>query len=76
MTPAVARKTLVRRALLLTAVILASGGTYFLTDTNRGSSTGDDTIVTFNRDIAPIVNRNCVVCHRPDRKSTRLNSSH
>ncbi len=51
--------------LLLTAVILTAGGIYLLTDGIRNSSTPRDATVTFNRDIAPIVFRNCVVCHRP-----------
>jgi hypothetical protein len=51
--------------LLLTAVILTAGGIYLITDSVRDSSTPDGATVTFNRDIAPIVFRNCIVCHRP-----------
>ena len=65
MTRAPPRKTLARRALLLAVVVLVSGGIYLLMDTLRESSKGQDTTVTFNRDIAPIVYRNCIVCHRP-----------
>jgi tetratricopeptide (TPR) repeat protein len=51
--------------LLLTAVILTAGGIYLLTDGIRDSSAPQNATVTFNRDIAPIVFRNCTVCHRP-----------
>ncbi len=65
MTPTVARRSLVWRGLLLTAVLLTAGGIYLLTDSVRDSSTPDGATVTFNRHIAPIVFRNCIVCHRP-----------
>ena len=64
MTTAV-RRSLLKRGLLLTAAILTAGGIYLLTDSFRDSSTPDGATVTFNRDIAPIVFRNCIVCHRP-----------
>jgi tetratricopeptide (TPR) repeat protein/mono/diheme cytochrome c family protein len=51
--------------LLVTAVILAVGATYLLTANFRRPPARDADTVTFNRDIAPIVYRNCIVCHRP-----------
>ena len=65
MTPTLARRSLVKGGLLLTAVVLTAGGIYLLTDSDRDLSTPDGATVTFNRDIAPIVFRNCIVCHRP-----------
>jgi tetratricopeptide (TPR) repeat protein len=65
MPQSITRRTLARRALLLSTVVLVSAGIYFFLDTYRDSSTRIDAEVTFNRDIAPIVYRNCVVCHRP-----------
>ena len=53
------------RALLLVVVILTAGGIYLLTDSFRGTSAPGGATVTFNRDIAPIVYGNCIVCHRP-----------
>jgi tetratricopeptide (TPR) repeat protein len=51
--------------LLAAAVILIAGAVYVL-DTGPGDPPGHgDATVTFNRDIAPIVFRNCIVCHRP-----------
>ena len=67
MTPAVAQHSLMTRALLLVVVvvILTAGGIYLLTDSFRGTSAPGGATVTFNRDIAPIVYRSCIVCHRP-----------
>ena len=51
--------------LLAAAVVLIAGAVYVL-DTGPGDAPGHgDATVTFNRDIAPIVFRNCIVCHRP-----------
>jgi tetratricopeptide (TPR) repeat protein len=54
-----------RRAALLALVILIAGGLYLLNDIFRDSVVPEPATVTFNRDIAPIVYRNCIVCHRP-----------
>jgi Flp pilus assembly protein TadD len=54
-----------RRAALLALVILVAGGLYLLNDIFRDSVVPEPATVTFNRDIAPIVYRNCIVCHRP-----------
>jgi tetratricopeptide (TPR) repeat protein len=54
-----------RRALVVTAIVLAAGGIYLLANNLRTPPTPDAATVTFNRDIAPIVFRNCIVCHRP-----------
>ncbi|GMQ96174.1 MAG: hypothetical protein BMS9Abin14_689 [Gammaproteobacteria bacterium] len=64
-TPAARRSALAWRGLLLTALALAAAGVYLLSDAFRDSPTRDDATVTFNRDIAPIVFGNCIVCHRP-----------
>jgi len=53
------------RGLLLIALLLATVSVYLLTDAFRGPPESDEATVTFNRDVAPIVFRNCVVCHRP-----------
>ena len=65
MTPAARRSTLARRGLLLTALALSAGGVYLLSGALRDSPTLGGATVTFNRDIAPIVFRNCTICHRP-----------
>jgi len=67
MTTAV-RRSLAMGGLLLAAAILTVGGIYLLTDSFRDSSTPDGATVTFSRDIAPIVFRNCIVCH-PEEES-------
>lgn len=54
-----------RYGLLLLVVVLLSAATYLFSGALRDSSPPPDKAVTFNRDIAPIVFRNCVVCHRP-----------
>lgn len=59
------RKFLVRAALSLTIAIAASAGVYYLAEIERRAPGAGAASVTFNRDIAPIVYRNCVVCHRP-----------
>lgn len=65
MTLGAARASLARPALWLAAVLIAAGGIYLATDAGRKASTPAQATLTFNRDIAPIVYRNCVVCHRP-----------
>lgn len=52
----------VGRWLLAGVVVLAVAGTAYLL---VHAPSRPDSIVTFNRDIAPIVFKNCVVCHRP-----------
>ena len=42
-----------------------ASGAYLLSSEFRDSPVHADATVTFNRDIAPIVFANCVVCHRP-----------
>ncbi len=64
-TPTARRSSLARRGLLVTVIALTAGGIYLLSDAFRDSPTGGGATVTFNRDIAPIVFRNCIVCHRP-----------
>ena len=53
------------RGLLPTAVALATVGLILLIASFGCSPTSDEASVTFNRDVAPIVFRHCVVCHRP-----------
>ena len=64
-TPAARRRSLARRGLLLAAIALTAAGVYLLSGTSRDAPTGAGATVTFNRDIAPIVFGNCIVCHRP-----------
>jgi tetratricopeptide (TPR) repeat protein/mono/diheme cytochrome c family protein len=53
------------RGPLPTAVALATVGLLLLIACFGCSPTSDEATVTFNRDVAPIVFRNCVACHRP-----------
>jgi len=32
----------------------------------RGNDTSSKAEITYNKDVAPILQRNCVVCHRPN----------
>jgi tetratricopeptide (TPR) repeat protein len=57
--------SLLRRGLPLAAVILIVAGGYLLSSAFRDSPVDAGAAVTFNRDIAPIVFANCIVCHRP-----------
>jgi tetratricopeptide (TPR) repeat protein len=65
MTLTISRLRLARLAPLLAIVAFGAAGIYYLVDGDRASTGRDDATVTFSRDIAPIVYRNCVVCHRP-----------
>ena len=65
MTRVIPRTPLVRYALLLVGLVLISATSYLFIGAPRDASPPGDDLVTFNRDIAPIVYRNCVVCHRP-----------
>jgi tetratricopeptide (TPR) repeat protein len=53
------------RGLLLPAAARATLGLCLLIAPFGCSPTSEEASVTFNRDVAPIVYRNCVVCHRP-----------
>lgn len=46
-------------------VAIAAGAIYVFIDGGQETATTDEAVLTFNRDIAPIVYENCVVCHRP-----------
>lgn len=65
MTRSVPMSPLARRGSLVVLVILLFAAVYYLSGGWHGSAPAGEDVVTFNRDIAPIVNRNCVVCHRP-----------
>jgi len=60
-----ARNPLLWGGLLAAVVVVIAGGAYLLDGGSGESPGGGDATVTFNRDIAPIVYANCVVCHRP-----------
>ena len=51
--------------LLSSALLLVAAGVYLLTAGSPDSPIRDGATVTFNRDIAPILFGNCIVCHRP-----------
>ena len=52
------------RRTMFVLVALAAFGALFLGASN--DSPGPPKEVTFNRDVAPIFFKNCVVCHRPN----------
>jgi hypothetical protein len=50
----------------LTFVILFSIGLFGMALAIRGNDTPSKAEITYSKDVAPILERNCVVCHRPN----------
>lgn len=65
MMGALSANSRLRYALLTAAAVLSASGVYLFTMSPLEPPADAGTRITFNRDIAPIVFENCVVCHRP-----------